>query len=140
MEGVISIENDIQKEIMQCIQQAYKHYQRPFTITEYKDLAKDKNLVGYDYALYHSRKTWRELLQIARVPTVRPGPKSKPYTRDDVIDSILKAAKSQGSFPTFTEYLTIAKEHDLPGRKTVFKHGAWAELRKEAESKILKDT
>lgn len=134
------MKNDIQKEIMQCIQQAYKHYQRPFTITEYKHLAKEKSLVGYDYALYHSRKTWRELLRIAGVPTTKPGKKSKPYTRDEAIDCIIKVAKTQGSFPTFAEYLAMAKEYNLPSRKTVFKHGAWAELRKEAESKILKDT
>lgn len=128
------------KEIIHCIQLAYNHYQRPFSISEYKDLARDKDLVGYDYALYHSRKTWRELLQIAGVPTTKPGRNpTRIYTKDDILDAIIKAAKVQGSFPTLREYLKLAPKYKLPNRVIILKFGSWSELKKGAESKILKD-
>ena len=65
-------------DIIKAIQTAYNHFQRPFTIGEYKEYAKATGLVTYDYALYHSRKTWRELLRLAGVPTTKPGKSQSP--------------------------------------------------------------
>lgn len=125
-------------KIIADIQTAYEHFQRPFSASEYKQLANEKGLVTYDYALYHSRKTWRELLQLAGVPIAKAGRKpERVYTKDDILDAIIAAARIQGNFPTLREYRALSPRHKLPSWRVLSEHGTWAELLSEAQNKIL---